>query len=591
MSGIFCVYDKTGKLDLTAICDRVRQFYLPGSGPHHIEYSMRGNVLLGRYHLGVFSQPEIVPLPDTDSLIVTSGYICGDVPQHHGDSGFDRTTCLQLDQWLQSGRTAGFASLDGAYQLARFDGSTKDLTIAVDRHGLQPLYYYNDAEILVFAPEIALLICLLSRTPAIDRPALADWFTYGFIPGSQTLFEGICVFPPGSIGYCRDGTLTFREYWSPIFADDSASFAVDDTIDSLDHALRKAMHQRQSLTQRGVISLSGGMDSRLLLAAAAPDDSLTAYTFGPPGSSEFDIAAAVAAAAGLSHIRFVETAPHCAEHFETGVRKSGGTGNVLDFAGLAFLPDIARKGQTVINGYGGNYLLGYLAFDLLRFIVPRTVGYASSWLARKWSSGWPATRLHAIRRMLDGENDPPHIHLREQLCGYPERSMLSLVYHLILLEKGRRGDLSGLTMDNLFMEPLAPFYANDVIELALRIPPRQRLLARLYRRMFRRRYPKMAAITYNRTGLPITASAARIAAHKLLARLRPQPGPDDVRAAWLKNEWREYLGDYLQTGRPKIYDLLGREMVESTLMDFLSGRIAARPVGQLLGCEIALRIF
>lgn len=591
MSGIFGVYDKTGKLDLTAICGRARQFHLPGSGPHHIECNMRGNVLLGRYHLGVFPQPEIVPLPDTGSLIVTSGYICGDDSQHHGDSGFDRTTCLQLDQWLQSGHTAGLARLDGAYQLVRLDGEARSLTIAVDRHGLQPLYYYDTTDILAFAPEITLLIYLLNRTPAIDRPALADWFTYGFIPGSRTLFEGSCVFPPGSIGYCRGGTLTFREYWSPTFADDSASFAVDDTIDGLDYALCKAMRQRQSLAQRRVISLSGGMDSRLLLAAAVPDDSLTAYTFGPPGPSEFDIAAAVAAAAGVPHIRLVETAPHSAEHFEIGVRKSGGTGNVLDFAGLAFLPDIAREGQTVINGYGGNYLLGYLAFDLLRFVIPRTAEYAGRWLARKWSSGWPAARLNAIRHMLDGGNNPPHIHLRERLCDYPERSMLSLVYHLILLEKGRRGDLSGLTMDNLFMEPLAPFYANEVVDLALRIPPRQRLLARLYRRTFRRRYPKMAAITYNRTGLPITASAAGIAAHKLLALLRRRPGPDDLRAAWLKNEWRDCLGDYLQTGRPKICDLLGREMVESTLMDFLAGRIAARSVGQLLSCEIALRIF
>ncbi len=76
-----------------------------------------------------------------------------------------------------------------------------------------------------------------------------------------------------------------------------------------------------------------------------------------------------------------------------------------------------------------------------------------------------------------------------------------------------------------------------------------------------------------------------------LRRRNHKPGTEAVPTGWLRNQLREYLCDHLLVGHAHIYELVDRQIVESTVKEFLRDGSMARPVGQLLSCELALQIY
>jgi len=597
MSGVFGLIDMTGAVDVAAAEKRIKGFRLPGSARHRIELLRRGRTLIGRYSLDIFKQLEINALEPSGSILVTSGYRVGDFPNpaRPGDlcSGFGRETLQFIDQKVEDETAGVFAQFDGAWQILHCNRDGSALTVIVDRYGLQPLYYFENPACRAFAPEFSLLFVLLGDTPGLDRESLAELFEIGLVTGNRTLFAGVSVFPPGSVARFARDAVSFHRYWRPVFSDGSQPFDSREMATALDAVLRKSIRQRLALAPQVAVSLSGGLDSRLLLAVTTEEElPVSAYTFGPEDSGEHAIATAVAKRLEVEHRCFIDSPLQMSEVLEIGVRKSGGLGNVLDFGGLPHLPRIARQAQIVINGYGGNELWGFLAFDLLRFVFRRSHKYLIRWLAAKLNPGWHNSQIEMIRHSL-AEGAPRPVERIGQLGeDYPIRSPIPLIYHFFFEEKARRANLLGVTADCLRVEPVVPFYSNEIVDLALTIPPRERLLARFYRRFLRSHYPVISGLVYSRSGLAVSASTWSIALEKLRRYRSPKHAPDAPWDAWLRGELREYLGDHLLVGQPRIYDVIDGELVKCVVTNFLQRKnFPARVVGQLLSCELFLRVF
>jgi hypothetical protein len=110
-----------------------------------------------------------------------------------------------------------------------------------------------------------------------------------------------------------------------------------------------------------VVMLSGGLDSRLVLAAlveAGLRDSIVAVTFGIPGTLDFDLAPAVARAAGVRHepldLSRIEVS---AEALEQAVRTSPWTAALETFHNH-LIPARYGTGATYWSGYMGDTIAG-----------------------------------------------------------------------------------------------------------------------------------------------------------------------------------------------------------------------------------------
>jgi asparagine synthase (glutamine-hydrolysing) len=160
----------------------------------------------------------------------------------------------------------GLQELNGMFALALWDARNEELVVARDRFGIKPLYWWWDGRRLVFASEAKALF--EAGVPAkLNRAELPAYLSFGWVPGSDTLFEGVHELPPGGILRWRDGRVTVESYRDvvpdPLEGLDAQQAAAE-LADRLSDSVR-----RQLIADVPVgVLLSGGLDSSAIAALA-----------------------------------------------------------------------------------------------------------------------------------------------------------------------------------------------------------------------------------------------------------------------------------------------------------------------------------
>ena len=157
--------------------------------------------------------------------------------------------------------------LEGMFAFALLDKKKKKVLLARDRMGIKPLYYSSKNYRLIFASEIKSLLCNGDISRNLSLAALDYFVTYGYIPGSETIFEDIKKLPPaGYLSYrYDDGTVDLKNYWEinylPKFT------ATEEELSEQLLALLRESIDRHLISDVPVGAfLSGGMDSSVLVA-------------------------------------------------------------------------------------------------------------------------------------------------------------------------------------------------------------------------------------------------------------------------------------------------------------------------------------
>jgi asparagine synthase (glutamine-hydrolysing) len=595
MSGVFGVCNAKSENDFRTMEGRLRDFESHEHTRLQMEFASRGACLLGRRHLGVFSQPDLPAARGDSPLLVTTGYCLSDDTAALGWSPKQRDAVLDL---LDAGRYEGLAALNGSFQCACLDRQGRVLRLFNDRFGLTPLFLYCRPPCLAFASEPDLLLLLMAagghETFALDRAALNEWLEIGFLMGKRMLLKDVTILPAASVLTWDGQRLDIKRYWQPQYAEGEHRFDRVEMIAAIDTAIRRSVKRRVSGTHRAAISLSGGLDSRLLLAAAVGENlPVSAVTYGPENSPDHAIAAETVSLFDVEHSAYYDNPAAAVQSFEAVIRRTAGMTNILNSWGMQHGPAIGAQADLLINGIGGNELLGFLAFDLLRFLVPRSTSYLSRWLAAKLNPGWSTDDLELTRKELMSDSSTITNSISDYWHYCPASTSISRVYNFFLSERNQRANALGVALDDPYVEPIAPFLDNEVVDLALKVPPNERLLARFYRQLLRTHYPEAAGLRYSRTGLPASASTPRLFGVKLKQALtRHSHDPAHPWDHWLRNDLRDYVREMLLTPGTRSAGVLPPEIVRRKTNAFLNGEpVPAMVIGQLLSLEIFLRTF
>ena len=190
------------------------------------------------------------------------------------------------------------ARLEGMFGLAVWDNARRRLVLARDRAGEKPLFWTEVEGELRFASEIQALLEFPDQPRRVDRKALSLYRALGYVPAPFTMFAGIHKLPPASLLIAEGGRTEIRAYWSPATAASQPSrLALGNTAELRDTLLRAVKRELMSDVPLGVFT-SGGLDSSLLVAAAAramPGERIHTYAvrFTEPGYDESAYAEAV----------------------------------------------------------------------------------------------------------------------------------------------------------------------------------------------------------------------------------------------------------------------------------------------------------
>lgn len=251
---------------------------------------------------------------------------------------------------------------NGPFAAILYDAKTQKILLITERLGFRPLYYYFKDGRFAWAGEVKALLSLDFVDKEIDRSSPDCFMDIGYLLEDHTWFEYIKVPKPASI-YTFDlgaGTLEQRYYfmWSEIKQQD---MSFDAAVDRAYILFMQAFERCFDPSARMGIGISGGLDSRLLIAAANrlyPEYKGFAFTFGRPESKDVAIAKKVVDLCGWDYRLYQFTNVNWFEPRFEQIWRTDGMLNMLHMHGGEFLEDIKKHADILLNGYAGDTILG-----------------------------------------------------------------------------------------------------------------------------------------------------------------------------------------------------------------------------------------
>ena len=252
--------------------------------------------------------------------------------------------------------------LRGMFAFALWDTRRRRLLIARDRIGIKPLYYWEHAGGLAFASELRSLLATSEFTPRVSPEAVAQYLTFGYVPETHCIFEGVRKLAPGHRLTWEPGSpLRVESYWSPLRAE-RPEISAGEAIETLRALLREsvALHLEADVPLGAF--LSGGIDSSTVVAQMAqlvPGRVKTfSIGFEEASHNEAPHAALVAREIGTEHTELIvrPDADSLVDSVITGFDEPFGDSSALP---TFLVSQMAREHVTVaLSGDGGDELFG-----------------------------------------------------------------------------------------------------------------------------------------------------------------------------------------------------------------------------------------
>jgi asparagine synthase (glutamine-hydrolysing) len=178
---------------------------------------------------------------------------------------------LLITLYRRHGFADSLARINGDFAVALYDADSGSLWLGRDRFGIKPLYYADRPDSFAFASRPRALLALPGVPDTINRRfvalfAVSHYRSFDNAP-EQSPYAAIAQLPAAHALELRNGTVRIFPWWHlddhPEFAAGEAELAVryrDLLID--------AVRLRLAAAERPAFTLSGGMDSSSVLAAA-----------------------------------------------------------------------------------------------------------------------------------------------------------------------------------------------------------------------------------------------------------------------------------------------------------------------------------
>jgi asparagine synthase (glutamine-hydrolysing) len=198
----------------------------------------------------------------------------------------------------------GIPGLNGLFSCLVVDKNTGHSYLINDRYGLQRLYIHQSANAFYFASEAKAILAAVPSSRQWDEESVAQYLSYGCTYGTRTLFKGISLLPGGSCVTFANGDARRTAYFSPEEWEGQEPLESKEFAEELGGLLARLVPQYSSNTQRLAISLTAGLDTRMIMAHLVADPAHhTCFTYSGQHIDPLDatLSAEIARGCGLEH--------------------------------------------------------------------------------------------------------------------------------------------------------------------------------------------------------------------------------------------------------------------------------------------------
>jgi asparagine synthase (glutamine-hydrolysing) len=313
--------------------------------------------------------------------------------------------------------------LQGAFAIAIWDESLRQLLLAVDRFGFKTLYWRSERERFVFASRVGAVRVGQESAAEINPEAITQFLLFSVVPAPLSIFKGVERLSPGFLLTFLNGEVKTKRYWDLAYAEDQSR---DEGYwaRELQEEMRGAVHRHLEGCdpQKTGSYLSGGTDSSSV--AAFMSERLTpaktfSISFPLEGYNEIEFARTVAKKFQTSHYErclspedAVTAIPKLIGYYDEPFANSSAIASY-------HCALVARESgmDTLFAGDGGDELFGGNAryADDKKFALYQSV---PSWLRRGL--------IEPVARLLpaaDGKLSLPRRYIRRAQIPNPRRIM------------------------------------------------------------------------------------------------------------------------------------------------------------------------
>jgi len=170
--------------------------------------------------------------------------------------------------------------LNGLFCGLIIDFRTNEIHLFNDPFGMKRIYYHQSNEAFYFSSEAKCLLKVLPKLRSIDYDGLGEFFSIGCTLKDKTIFDGISIFPSGSIWSFSLGRV-FRKKRYILFSKSNGGYLDKYSLyNKLKEIFPIIISRYYKNNERMGVSMTGGLDTRLIMSwANFPPYRVPCYTF------------------------------------------------------------------------------------------------------------------------------------------------------------------------------------------------------------------------------------------------------------------------------------------------------------------------
>jgi asparagine synthase (glutamine-hydrolysing) len=427
--------------------------------------------------------------------------------------------------------------INGSFLLIIFDKNDRVLYVINDRCASMPFYYRRNKGAFIGATNYSDIWKRSGEQGVlrINEEAFYEFLCFRRLFGSKTYDRDTRYMDSASVLMynCATGGLTAEKYWRPDCGRKDASAA--DSSKRLAFLIKEAFSRMTSDGKRYGLLLSGGLDSRAILASS--DKKLTCFTTCAYENNEYRVAGELSGMKGYEHIFIPKPGSYYSDIIEEATYLSGAMGGYMHSHFLNIKDAAREKADVLLHGYGfdflfrGKYLPHTMHPFLKRFTYHRKlrpIAADAGRLADDFirSVSFRSKDMNAADLLAPGIKKPMEESLRSGIENIiNEAKTLSedpYVWweYCSLHNISRHYTWPNLLSARSFMEERSVAFDNDLLDLFWSMDPRSRNNGAVFTEAIKILDPKMLSVRIANTNLrgddhPLV-TAGKIGLNKIL---------------------------------------------------------------------------
>src|SRR5229473_232821 len=157
--------------------------------------------------------------------------------------------------------------LDGVFSFALWDEENRRLVLAIDRLGVNSLYWRKEGDRVLFASRVGAIRCTQEAPATVNPAALVQYMLFSAVPAPKAIYEGIEKLRPGTCLVYEASQIRQTRYWDLQYRE-SDNRDVAHWAREVREGMRSAVHHQLTdlAPEKTGAYLSGGTDSSSVVA-------------------------------------------------------------------------------------------------------------------------------------------------------------------------------------------------------------------------------------------------------------------------------------------------------------------------------------